>query len=100
MLKKLKRKFIIINMALVGGVLIFMLTVICINTYKSQTDLAEDNLSNVLTGELITFDDHFIPFHVKDDDNNGHNQNKKFIPAAVVEMNPSGISVECSQRLV
>lgn len=36
MLKKLKHKFILINMLMVGVVVIFIFTAVCILTYRSE----------------------------------------------------------------
>ena len=45
MLTKLKRKFILINMILVGVVLVTVFTVVCVNTYKNQMDHLDGSLS-------------------------------------------------------
>lgn len=44
MLTKLKRKFILINMVLVGAVLVFVFALICLNVYQTQKDAVDKSL--------------------------------------------------------
>jgi len=48
MLTKLKRKFILINMILVGVVLIAVFTIVCVNTYKEQMSDLNVSLSRAM----------------------------------------------------
>lgn len=92
MLKKLKRKFVIINLSLVGAVLLIMLTILCFNVRNTQITLAKDTLSSVLTDELPTFNEDFMPFNSFK--NNDSEPSRRFIPAAIVDLDVTDLSVQ------
>ena len=49
MLKKLKHKFILINMLMVGVVVIFIFTAVCILTYRSEKNEIKRSLEQVIS---------------------------------------------------
>lgn len=49
MLKKLKHKFILINMLMVGVVVIFIFTAVCVLTYRSERSEIEHSLEQVIS---------------------------------------------------
>ena len=49
MLKKLKHKFILINMLMVGLVIIFIFTAVCILTYRSEKNEIKRSLEQVIS---------------------------------------------------
>lgn len=61
MLKKLKRKFVMINMCLVGMVLLIVFTVVCINTYQNDMQEVEGALNMAIEN---TREDKPAPFEI------------------------------------
>lgn len=61
MLKKLKRKFVMINMCLVGMVLLIVFTVVCINTYQNDIREVEGALNMAIDS---TREEKHAPFEI------------------------------------